>query len=80
MLLLIFTKTMLLLSFYLINLFFMKITFIFSCSGMFPDVPACSGMFRNVPCSAFYRRPSNFGYFVINSERSELDSVRLADL
>ena len=23
----------------------MKITFIFSCSGMFPDVPACSGMF-----------------------------------
>ena len=37
MLLLIFTKTMLLLSFYLTNFFFffMKITFIFSCSGMF---------------------------------------------
>ena len=38
---------MLLLSFYLINFFFMKITFIFSCSGIF----------RNVPCSGFYRRP-----------------------
>ena len=24
----------------------MKITFIFSCSGMFRNVPACSGMFR----------------------------------
>ena len=24
----------------------MKITFIFSCSGMFRDVPACSGMFH----------------------------------
>ena len=24
----------------------MKITFIFSCSGMFRDVPGCSGMFR----------------------------------
>ena len=24
----------------------MKIIFIFSCSGMFRDVPACSGMFR----------------------------------
>ena len=47
LLLLIFTKTMLLLSFYLIIFFFMKITFIFSCSGMF----------RNVPCSGFYRRP-----------------------
>ena len=27
----------------------MKITFIFSCSGMF----------RNVPCSGFYQRPKN---------------------
>ena len=35
----------------------MKIIFIFSCSGMFRDVPECSGMFRNVPCSGFYRRP-----------------------
>ena len=35
----------------------MKITFIFSCSGMFRHVPECSGMFRNVPCSCFYRRP-----------------------
>ena len=25
----------------------MKIIFIFSCSGMFRDVPGCSGMFRN---------------------------------
>ena len=34
--------------------FFMKITFIFSCSGMFRYVPACPGMFRNVPkCSMF---------------------------
>ena len=39
LLLLIFTKTMLLLSFYLSNFFFMKITFSFSCSGMFRDVP-----------------------------------------
>ena len=37
---------MLVLSFYLINFFFMKITFIFSCSGMFRDVPACSRMFH----------------------------------
>ena len=45
---------MLLLSFFLINFFFMKITFIFSCSGMFRDVPGCSGMFPNVPeCSMF---------------------------
>ena len=35
----------------------MKITFIFSCSGMFRHVPACSDMFRNVPCSGFYRSP-----------------------
>ena len=35
----------------------MKIIFIFSCSGMFRNVPECSGMFRNVPCSWFYRRP-----------------------
>ena len=32
----------------------MKIIFIFSCSGMFRDVPECSGMFRHVPeCSVF---------------------------
>ena len=32
----------------------MKIIFIFSCSGMFRNVPACSGMFRHVPkCSVF---------------------------
>ena len=35
----------------------MKIIFIFSCSGMFRNVPECSGMFRNVPCSGFSRRP-----------------------
>ena len=47
LLLLNFTKTMLLLLlFYFINFFFRKITFIFSCSGMFRDDPACSGMFR----------------------------------
>ena len=33
----------------------MKIIFIFSCSGMFRNVPAY--MSRNVPCSGFYRRP-----------------------
>ena len=42
LLLLIFTKTMLLLSFYFINFFFIKIIFIFSCSGMFRNVPECS--------------------------------------
>ena len=41
----------------------MKITFIFSCSGMFRHVPECSGMFRNVPCSWFYRRPTLGGYY-----------------
>ena len=37
---------MLLLTFYFINFFFIKIIFIFSCSGMFRDVQECSGMFR----------------------------------
>ena len=54
-----FTKTMLLLSFYFINFFSMKIAFIFSCSGMFRHVPECS-MFH-VPCSWFYRRPRRSG-------------------
>ena len=66
LLLFIFTKTMSLLS--LINFFFMKITFIFSCSGMFRDVPGCSGMFRNVPCSGFYRRPEKMAS--VNSSKS----------
>ena len=44
------------------SFFFTKITLIFSCSGMFRDVPGCSGMFRNVPCSWFYRRPSRTAY------------------
>ena len=36
----------------------MKIIFIFSCSGMFRDVPECSGMFRNVPeCSGMLHVP-----------------------
>ena len=49
---------MLLLSFYLIHFFFMKITFIFSCSGMFLDVPGCSGMFRDVlECTGMFRVP-----------------------
>ena len=55
LLLSIFTKTMLLLSFFLINFFFHENYFYLF---MFRDVPACSGMFRNVPCSWFYRRPS----------------------
>ena len=54
-LLLIFTKIILLLLFY--NIFFMKIIFIF----------ACSGMFRNVPCSWFYRRPIPIHEFVFLS-------------
>ena len=51
----------------------MKFIFIFSCSGMFRDVPGCSGMFRdvpecsgmfrNVPCSGFYRRPLWAGHY-----------------
>ena len=45
LLFLIFTKTVLLLSFFLI-FFFMKITFIFSCSGMSRHVPECSGIFH----------------------------------
>ena len=67
LLLLIFTKTMSLLS---LIFFFMKITFIFSCSGMFRDVPACSGMFRNIPCSRFYQRPLSFSirFFVGNGK------------
>ena len=35
--------------------YFFKILKIFSCSGMFRDVPECSGMFRHVPeCSMFH--------------------------
>ena len=49
-LLLIFTKTMLLLSFYLINFFFLWKLPLFlhvpGCFGMFMDVPECSGMFH----------------------------------
>ena len=62
-LLLIFTKIILSLFFFIFFFhenyfnFFMKIILIFSCSGMFRDVPECSGRFRNVPCSWFYRRP-----------------------
>ena len=44
-LLLIFTKNILLLLFYYI-FFFHENYFIFSCSGMFRNVPACSGMFH----------------------------------
>ena len=52
-LLLIFTKIILFLIF-----FSMKIIFIFSCSGMFRNVPGCSSMFRNVPaCSGMFRVP-----------------------
>ena len=32
--------------FFFLYFFFMKIILIFSCSGMFRNVPACSGMFR----------------------------------
>ena len=36
----------------------MKIIFIFSCYGMFRDVPECSRMFQNVPaCSGMFRVP-----------------------
>ena len=42
LLLSIFTKTMLLLSFFKINFSFHENYFIFSCSGMFRDVPECS--------------------------------------
>ena len=57
LLLIIFTKTMLLLSFYLINFFSWKLLLFFhvpGCSGMFRNVPGCSGMFRHLPeCSMF---------------------------
>ena len=49
LLLFIFTKILLLLLFYFVYLFFLENYFIFSCFGMF----------RNVPCSRFYRRPVN---------------------
>ena len=42
---------------FIFNFFSMKIIFIFSCSGIFRNVPQCFGMFRNVPCSGFYQRP-----------------------
>ena len=42
-LLLVFMKIIFLL---LLFFFFMKIILIFSCSGMFRDVPECSGMFH----------------------------------
>ena len=46
-LLLVFTKIILLLLLLLLYIyFFHEIIFIFSCSGMFQDVPECSGMFR----------------------------------
>ena len=61
-------------SFFITYFFFMQIIFIFSCSGMFRDVPECSGMFRNVPCSGFYRRPIAFRWvflsmYIINGRR-----------
>ena len=37
---------LLLLLFYFVYLFFLENYFIFSCSGMFRNVPACSGMFH----------------------------------
>ena len=46
--------------------FFMKITFIFSFSGMFRDVPECSRIFRNVPCSgSFLSTPTIFGFLPV---------------
>ena len=75
-LLLIFIKIILLLLFYLF--IFMKIIVIFSCSGMFRDVPECSGMFgifRNVPCSWFYRRPSVRHFFTILAETWSLNGM-----
>ena len=53
---LIFTK--IIYYYYFIIFLFMKIIFIFSCSGMFREVPECSGMFRDVPCFWFYRSPA----------------------
>ena len=64
MLSLIFTKIILLL-FYLFY-FFMKIIFIFSCSGMFRYVPGCSVMFR-VP--GFIEAHHSFAYFKMEERR-----------
>ena len=70
---LIFIKIILvLLLFYLF--IFMKIIVIFSCSGMFRNVPACSGMFRHVPeCSMFLvlSTPLYFCYFKMEERREE---------
>ena len=73
LLLIIFTKTMLLLSFYLINFFSWKLLLFFhvpGCSGIFRHVPECYGMFH-VP--DFIDAPV-FRYFIFldTSFRSQL--------
>ena len=54
----------------------MKIIFIFSCSGMFRDVPECSGMFRNVPgCSMFLVLSTSVYSSGLNSGKSVYGKV-----
>ena len=49
-------------------IFFIKITLIFSCSGMFRNVPACSGMFGNVrECSRMFRVAAFIDCLTINT-------------
>ena len=54
MLLLILKKIFHFFNFLSLFFFYEFLFFIFSCSGMFRNVPECSGMFRHVPeCSMF---------------------------
>ena len=76
LLLSIFTKTMLLLSFFLINFFFHENYFYLF---MFRDVPACSGMFRNVPCSWFYRRPSILWLILLSVKFRQIQQISSPD-
>ena len=56
----------------------MKITFIFSCSGMFQDVPGCSGMFRNVPeCCEMFHVPAFIDALLLIKKRMTWFTPRL---
>ena len=62
LLLLIFTKTMLLLLFNLIIIFFMKIVFIFSCSGMFRVPGFIDALKKMAFFSACYKNKKYYAY------------------
>ena len=58
----------------------MKIIFIFSCSGMFRDVPECSGMFRNVPECSMFRVLSTALKITINLGRTKMINKGVIEL